>query len=92
MKSSMDQKIILSHYNLADYSLPLSDIDEFDLEYSDITVTTLPMKSIKGFFYMKNGRFREAIDLFNEGTSRNPFLYYSETYKGFCFFKYWRIR
>ncbi len=85
MKSSMDQKIILSHYNLADYSLPLSDIDEFDLEYSDITVTTLPMKSMKGFFYMRNSRFREAIEFFNEGTSRNPFLYYSETYKGFCF-------
>ena len=53
MKSSMDQKIILSHYNLADYSLPLSDIDEFDLEYSDITVTTLPMKSMKGSLYAK---------------------------------------
>ena len=55
------------------------------MEYSDITVTTIPMKSLKGFFYMKNGLYREAIDLFNEGSPRNPYLYFSESYKAFSF-------
>ena len=76
---------MLSHYNLADYSLKPENIDKFDMEYSDLTVTTIPMKSLKGFFYMKDGRYREAIDLFNEGTSRNPNLYFSESYKSYAF-------
>ena len=83
--SSLHQKIMLSHYNLADYSLTPEEVDKFDMDYSDITVTTIPMKSLKGFFYMKDGRHREAIDLFNEGTSRNPNLYFSESYKSYAF-------
>lgn len=83
--SSIDQRIILSHYNLADYSLSKEVMDKMDMEYSDITVTTIPMKSLKGFFYMKNGLYREAIDLFNEGSPRNPYLYFSESYKAFSF-------
>ena len=83
VKSSFDQRVLLSHYNLADYSIPLEVVDEMDLEYSDLTVTGIPMKSLKGFFYMKSGLYREAIDLFNEGTSRNPYLYFSESYKSF---------
>ena len=55
---------MLSHYNL-NYSLKPEDIDKFDVDYSG-AVTTIPMKSLKGFFYMKDGRYREAIDLFNE--------------------------
>tara|TARA_B100001057_G_scaffold499798_1_gene611856 strand:- start:20148 stop:22427 length:2280 start_codon:yes stop_codon:yes gene_type:complete len=84
-KSSIDQRIILSHYNLADYSLPLDVIDNMEMEYSDLTVTAIPMKSMKGFFYMKNGLYRDAIELFNEGTSHNPYLYFSESYKAFAF-------
>ena len=83
--SSKHQKILLSHYNLADYSIPIEVIDEFEMEYSDLTVTTIPMKSLKGFFYMKNNKFREAIDLFNEGTRHNPQLYFSESYKAYSF-------
>ena len=84
-KSSIDQRIILSHYNLADYSLPLEVIDDMEMEYSDLTVTAIPMKSMKGFFYMKNGLYRDAIELFNEGTSHNPYLYFSEAYKAFAY-------
>ncbi len=83
VKSSFDQRVLLSHYNLADYTIPLEVVDEMDMEYSDLTVTGIPMKSLKGFFYMKAGLHREAIDLFNEGTSRNPYLYFSESYKSF---------
>ena len=83
--SSLHQKIMLSHYNLGDFSLTPEDIDNFDMDYSDLTVTTIPMKSLKGFFYMKDKRYREAIDLFNEGTSRNPNLYFSESYKSYAF-------
>ncbi|MDB2366554.1 O-antigen ligase family protein [Flavobacteriaceae bacterium] len=83
--SSLHQKIMLSHYNLGDFSLKPEDIDNFDMDYSDLTVTTIPMKSLKGFFYMKDKRYREAIDLFNEGSSRNPNLYFSESYKSYSF-------
>lgn len=83
--SSTHQKIMLSHYNLADYSLSLDDIDNYEMDYSDLTVTTIPMKSLKGFFYMKNGLWRESIDLFNEGTKHNPYLNFSESYKSFSF-------
>ena len=83
--SSKHQKTLLSHYNLGDFSIPLEIIDEFEMEYSDLTVTTIPMKSLKGFFYMKNKKFREAIDLFNEGTRHNPQLYFSESYKAYSF-------
>ena len=76
--SSQDQRTLLYHYNLADFTLPLEQIDEMDMHYSDLTVTTLPMLSMKGFFYMRDGRFREAIEFSQEGTKSNPYLYYSE--------------
>ena len=83
VQSSWDQRVLLSHYNLMDFTIPLEVIDEFDMEYSDLTMTTIPMKSLKGFFYMKNDLYREALDFFNEGTNRNPYLYFSESYKSF---------
>ena len=84
-QSSFDQRVILSHYNLADYSLSLEVIDDMEMEYSDLTVTTIPMKSMKGFFYMRNGFYRDAIEFFNEGTKHNPYLYFSESYKSFAY-------
>ena len=76
---------MLSYYNLGDYSLKPEQLDNFEMDYSDLTVTTIPMKSLKGFFYMKDKRYREAIDLFNEGTAHNPNLYFSESYKSYAF-------
>ena len=58
-------------------------IDEMDMDYSNISMTTIPMRSLKGFFYMKAGFYREALDFFNEGTNHNPYLYFSESYKSF---------
>jgi len=83
VQSSVDQRILLTHYNLADFSIPLEVIDEMDMNYSNISMTTIPMRSLKGFFYMKAGFYREALDFFNEGTKHNPYLYFSETYKAF---------
>lgn len=83
--SSLHQKIMLSYYNLGDYSLKPEQLDNFEMDYSDLTVTTIPMKSLKGFFYLKDNRYREAIDLFNEGTAHNPNLYFSESYKSYAF-------
>jgi len=83
VQSSVDQRILLTHYNLADFSIPLEVIDEMDMDYSNISMTTIPMRSLKGFFYMKAGFYREALDFFNEGTNHNPYLYFSESYKSF---------
>lgn len=82
-QSSQDQRLLLTHYNLADFSIPLEVIDEMDMNYSNISMTTIPMKSLKGFFYMKAGFYREALNLFNEGTNYNPYLYFSESYKSY---------
>ena len=51
----------------------------------NITVTTIPLKSVKARYYFNAKKYDKALSLLSEGTGANPFLYYSELLKSQIF-------
>jgi len=50
-------------------------------EMPNITVTTIPINSIKARYYFNAGKYDKAIALLEQGTKANPYLFYSELLK-----------
>jgi O-antigen ligase/tetratricopeptide (TPR) repeat protein len=86
--SSTHQAIFLMKFNRQDYSSPsLETIDKWDMDYKNITATTLPMNTIKAIFYVENEKYREAVPLLKKGMKANPYLYLSEAVLGEAYTK-----
>jgi len=48
-----------------------------------LSATTLPMSVIKGMYYLKQNKYREAIPMFRKGIKDNPYLHISESFLGY---------
>ena len=84
--SSKHQKIFLQQFNRNDFSIPsLETIDKFELRYKSLSATALPMSTFKGIYYVRNGKYREAIPLFHQGMKDNPYLHINESFLGFTY-------
>ena len=70
--------MLLRDFNSNNFSVPLNEIDHFTPELPNITVTTIPMKSIKARYYFNAKKYDKAISLLNEGIPANPYLFFSE--------------
>ena len=83
-RSSTHQAIFLKAFNNGDYSSPpLEVIDQFEMDYPSLSATTLPMSTIKGMYYLKQEKYREAIPMFRKGIKDNPYLHISESFLGY---------
>ena len=57
MKASIGHTVLLKAFNNDDYlSTSIEEIDKFEMDYTNLTPTTLPSSTVKGLFYMKNGK------------------------------------
>ena len=52
----------------------------------NITVTTIPINSVKARYYINAKKYNVALKLLDKATEANPYLYYSEILKA-RFFK-----
>ena len=80
-KSLKGQMILLQDFNSNQYNLPLNKIETIVPEIPNITVTTIPINSIKARYYVNSKKYKKAIDLLETGTKANPYLFYSEILK-----------
>jgi len=80
-KSLKGQMILLQDFNSNAYNLPLKKVYEIVPDIPNITVTTIPIKSVKARYYVKAKMYDKALELIDQGTIANPFLYYSELLK-----------
>ena len=51
----------------------------------NITVTTIPINSVKARYYVNAKQYDRALALIDKGTKANPYLYYSEILKSQIF-------
>ena len=72
---------LLQDFNSNQYNLPINQLENIVPSIPNITVTTIPIKSIKARYYFKAKKYRKAIELIDEGTKANPYLFYSEILK-----------
>jgi len=56
----------------------LNEIDGITPWLPNITVTTIPMESIKARYYLYYKRYDKAIPMLKKGISANPYLLFSE--------------
>ena len=84
-KSLKGQMILLQDFNSNQYNLPLNQVDNIVPEMPNITVTTIPINSVKARYYVKAKKYDKALDLIDKGTKANPYLYYSEILKSQIF-------
>ena len=80
-KSLQGQMYLLSDFNSNKYSVAMNAIDNIVPDIPNITVTTIPLKSVKARYYVNAKKYDRALELLNEGTTANPYLYYSELLK-----------
>ena len=78
--SSVQQYILLGKYNSSDTEFDLDALNTYETDYPSITSTTVPLKALKGFFYIKNNAVEEGIELLQEGRKYNPYLYFSDAW------------
>ena len=79
------QMMLLSDFNSNSYSLPVELIDIAVPEIPNITVTTIPINSVKARYYVNAKQYDKALALLDNGTKANPYLYYSEILKSQIF-------
>ncbi len=84
-KSLKGQMFLLQDFNSNQYNIPLNQVDNIVPEIPNITVTTIPINSVKARYYVNAKKYNKALALLNKGTKANPYLYYSEILKSQIF-------
>ena len=90
-QSHKGQLFLLRDFNSNKFSITLDKIDQITPELPNITVTTIPMKSIKARYYENAKKYDKALALLDEGVAANPYLFYSENLKAQIFLKQGKI-
>jgi len=86
-KSLKGQMFLLQDFNSNQYNLPLSKVDNIVPDIPNITVTTIPINSVKARYYVNAKKYDKALSLIEKGSNANPYLYYSEILKSEIFQK-----
>jgi O-antigen ligase len=84
-KSLKGQMFLLQDFNSNNYNVPLNQVDNIVPDTPNITVTTIPINSVKARYYVNAKKYGKALTLLEKGKSANPYLYYSEILKSQIF-------
>lgn len=84
-KSLKGQMFLLQDFNSNQFNVPLNQVDQIVPDIPNITVTTIPINSVKARYYVNAKKYDKAMALLEEGTKANPYLYYSEILKSQIF-------
>ena len=79
------QMILLQDFNSNKYDLPLNQVDDVVPDIPNITVTTIPINTIKARYYLNAKKYDKALYFANKGVKANPFIFYSEILKSQIF-------
>lgn len=83
---SMKAQMILMRESNADAKEPTEVIAAMLPSIPNISVTTLPIESMKARYYYRDKRYDEALALLDKGVKANPYIYYSEFLKAALYF------
>ena len=84
-KSLKGQMFLLQDFNSNQFNLPINQVDNVVPDIPNITVTTIPINSVKARYYVNAKKYDRALALLEKGTKANPYLYYSEILKSQIF-------
>jgi O-antigen ligase/tetratricopeptide (TPR) repeat protein len=84
-ESLKGQMFLLQDFNSNKFNLPLNQVDSVVPDIPNITVTTIPINSVKARYYVNAKQYDKALALLEKGTKANPYLFYSEILKSQIF-------
>lgn len=84
-RSLKGQMLLLQDFNSNQYNVPLNQVYSIVPDIPNITVTTIPINSVKARYFVNAKKYDKALELLNKGTKANPYLYYSEILKSQIF-------
>jgi len=80
-RSLKAQMFLLQDFNSNQYNFSLNKLENDLPIIPNITVTTIPINSIKARYYVNSKKYNKALKLIENGTKANPYLFYSEILK-----------
>ena len=86
-KSLKGQMFLLQDFNSNQYNIPLNLVENIVPDIPNITVTTIPINSVKARYFFNANKYEKALRLIDNGTGANPYLFYSEILKSQIFEK-----
>jgi len=84
-ESFKGQLILLQDFNSNQFNVPLNQVDNIVPDIPNITVTTIPINSVKARYYVNAKQYDKALALLDKGVKANPYLFYSEILKSQIF-------
>lgn len=90
-QSHKGQLTLLRDFNTNKFSIPLDQVETITPSLPNITVTTIPMESIKARYFINLKKYDKALELLSGGTKANPYLFYSENQKAQVFLNLGKI-
>lgn len=77
-KSHTEQIIMLSEFNQNNFGSKLEEVDKFNDFFPNLSVTALPLKSMKALYFLKAGDYEKAFDLLYGAIDDNPSIKFTE--------------
>ena len=69
--------ILLNDFNSNKYNAKIQELEAMDMSIPNVTVTTIPLKSLKARYYINNKQYDKALQKFEGSTNNsNPYLFY----------------
>jgi len=90
-KSLKGQMILLQDFNSNQFNVPINNVETLVPAIPNITVTTIPINSVKARYFFNAKQYDKALALIDKGTGANPYLYYSEILKSQIYFEQGKI-
>lgn len=82
---------LLQDFNSNQFNVPLNRVETLVPNIPNITVTTIPINSVKARYFFNAKQYDKALALIDKGTDANPYLYYSEILKSQIYFAQGKI-
>ena len=79
--------VLLSDFNSNKYNAQIKKLEEMDMKIPNVTVTTIPLKSLKARYYLNQKKYDKALEALNGSSNANPFIFYTENLKSMVYQK-----
>ena len=81
-ESSEIQVTLYNDFNTGKYTEESTiRFKNFNMDYPNLTLTSLPIRSVVAKYYLLGGEYNKALELLNQGESVNPYIMYTESVK-----------
>ena len=85
--SLKNQMILLNDFNTNSYSAKIQELEAMDMSIPNVTVTTIPMKSLKARYYLNIKQYDKALQNLESTNKTNPYLFFTDYLKSKVFEK-----